>query len=319
MIRYAFRRFGTALIVVVAVSIITFLVTHVVLTDPVDAVLGGQASTATPQQIATLRHQLLLDQPVPVQYWDWIRQVLEGNLGRSFLRPQSVASMISSALPVTVELTLLSMVIAVVFGVALGVTAAVRQRTAVDAVSSGASVLLMSVPNFFLGIVLVYLLSITVPVFPVGGYVSLTSNPVQNLDYMVLPSLTLATGYIGIFARYTRSLMVRILSEEYITHATAGGLSRKRVVLGHALRTASAPLLTAVGLNVSGLVGGAVVVESIYSLPGMGTLLTNSILGSDLPVISALVLFITVGVTVITWAVDVLNGILDPRAREASA
>lgn len=318
MIRYGLRRLASTMVVVVAVSVITFLVTHVVLSDPVDAVLGGQASTATPAQIAALRHQLLLDRSLPAQYWEWIHQVVQGDLGRSFLRPKSVSAMITSALPVTAELTILALSIAVIVGVTLGVLGAARQHRTTDSVTSVSAVLLLSVPNFFLGLVLVYLFSVLVPIFPSGGYVALTQDPVQNLYHMVLPSMTLASAYIGVLARYTRSLMVRILSEEYIVRATAGGLGRGRVVFGHALRSAAGPIVTAIGLNVAGLVGGAVVTESIYSLPGVGTLLTNSILGSDLPVISALVLFVTIGVTLLTWLVDVVYGVVDPRVRVAA-
>jgi peptide/nickel transport system permease protein len=315
MLKYGLRRLGSSLIVVLLVSVITFVVTHIVLPDPVDAVLGGQASSATPSQIAEVRHQLLLDRSIPVQFWDWIRQMVDGDLGRSFLRPQSVSSMITSALPVTIELTVMSLLVAVILGVGLGVLGAARQHKKVDSVTSASAVLLMSVPNFFLGLVFVYIFAVELSIFPSGGYVRLSADPLQNLYHMVLPSLTLASAYIGIFARYTRSLLVRILSEEYITRATAGGFGRIRVVLGHGLRNAAGPIITAIGLNVAGLVGGAVVTESVYSLPGVGMLLTNSILGSDLPTISALVLLITVGVTIITWAVDIVNGMVDPRLR----
>ncbi|WP_026851539.1 ABC transporter permease [Glaciibacter superstes] len=319
MITFTLRRLLSTVVVVFLVSVITFYVTRVVLPDPVSTILGGQESGASAEQIAQIRQSLFLDRPFPVQYWLWITGVLTGNLGRSYLRPQDVSEMIGAALPVTFELTLLALLIAVFFGVALGMVGAARHNRPADTITSGASVLMLSVPNFFLGVLLVYLFAMIVPLFPSGGYVPFFQNPVQNLYYMVLPAVTLAMGYIGNLARFTRSILLRVYSEEYITRATASGLSRRTVLFGYGLHSAAGSILVAVGLNLASLVGGAVVTEAIFSVPGVGTLLANSILGSDLPVISALVLLVTVGVTLITWVVDVLGGIIDPRLRAVKA
>lgn len=317
MTRYLIRRLALALLVVVATSVLTFVLTRVVLGDPVQAILGGQGSTATPAQIEQLRHQLLLDQPIPAQYLAWMRGVVTGDLGRSFLRPEPVGAEIAASWPVTLELSVLAMALAVVLGIALGVVAGVRPGTWVDLLASTTSVLSLSLPNFFLGILLVFAFALWFHVLPTGGYVPITQDVGANLIHMVLPALTLSAAYVGSFARYTRSLMIRILGEEYIRRAVASGLPPLRVVGRHALRNAAIALVTVVGLNVAGLVGGAVVTETVFSLPGLGSLLTSAVLGKDLPTIQGVVLYITVGVVVLNLAVDLLYGVLDPRVRVA--
>lgn len=315
MAGYITRRVGATVLVVFIVSMITFILVRVVLGDPVQMILGGQASTATAAQMQALRHQLHLDQPLTSQFAGWITGIVTGHLGQSFLRPESVSRLILDAAPVTIELTVLALVLAVILGTVVGVLGALRPNSWVDGVTSGFSILGLSIPNFFLGVLFIYAFAFIIPILPAGGYVPITSGIGPNLRDMILPSLTLATAYVGIFARFTRSLMIRILGEDYILRAVASGVRPSAVVMRHGLRNAAIPLMTTVGLNAAGLVGGAVVTETVFSLPGVGTLLTTSILGRDLPVVQALVLFITAGVAVINLLVDLLYGLADPRAK----
>lgn len=315
MLSYTAKRLASTVLVVFVVSLITFSLTRVVLGDPVQAILGGQGSSATPEQIERLRSELRLDEPILVQYADWIGGVMTGDLGRSFLRPASVGHEIASRLPVTIELTVLALLLALVGGVVLGVLGALRPGRWLDLITSTTSVLSLSLPNFFLGVVFVYIFALVLNVLPSSGFIPLTENVWGNLRNMILPSLTLSAAYLGAFARYTRALMIRILGDDYVVRAVASGIPTRRVISRHALRNASIPLVTVVGLNVASLVGGAVVTETVFSLPGIGTLLTTSVLGKDLPMIEGLVLFITAGVVLLNLVIDLVYGLIDPRVR----
>jgi peptide/nickel transport system permease protein len=297
------------------VSLLTFVVTRVLFPDPVRSIFGGQASSATPEQLDRFREQLGLDKPLLVQYFDWIGHLFQGDLGRSFVTPISVVSAIGQRVPVTIELMVLALAIALVLGMGLGIVGALFRGRWLDAVSSTVSVLVLSLPNFFLGILLIYFFALKLGVLPSGGWVGLSQDPLENLRLMILPSLTLSMAYVGTFARFGRSLMISVMSEDYVLRAHASGLPPTRVILRHALKNTSIPMVTVVGLNAAGLVGGAVVTESIFSLPGIGTLLTNSILGKDFPTLQGLILVVTIGVVVINLAVDLLYGLLDPRIK----
>jgi peptide/nickel transport system permease protein len=315
MVHYTIRRLLSSLIVLFIVSLLTFIVTRVLFPNPAQVILGGQNSAATPEQIARLNHQLGLDQPVIVQYFKWLGAALTGNLGRSYLLPASVTSTIGARIPVTVELMVLAIALAVLGGLVLGAIGALRRGKWEDTATSTTSVLALSFPNFFLGILLIYVFSLTFRVLPSGGYVPFLGDPLANLRYIILPAVTLAAAYVGTFARYTRSLMSTVLGEDYILRAHASGIRPSVVVGRYAVRNTLVPLITVIGVNVAGLVGGAVVTETIFSLPGIGTLLTTSILGDDLPVLQGLVLVIAVGVVVINFIVDLVYGLIDPRIR----
>jgi peptide/nickel transport system permease protein len=312
---YLARRCGAAVIVMFVVSLLTFVVTRVLFPDPVRSIFGGQASSATPEQLDRFREQLGLDKPLFVQYFDWIGHLFQGDLGRSFVTPISVASAIGQRVPVTIELMVLALAIALVLGMGLGILGALFRGRWIDAVTSTVSVLALSLPNFFLGILLIYFFALKLGVLPSGGWVGFSQDPLENLRLMILPSLTLSMAYVGTFARFGRSLMISVMSEDYVLRAHASGLPPARVILRHALKNTSIPMVTVVGLNAAGLVGGAVVTESIFSLPGIGTLLTNSILGKDFPILQGLILLVSIGVVVINLAVDLLYGLLDPRIK----
>lgn len=315
MTGYVIRRLGAAVIVMFVVSLLVFVVTRVLFPDPVQAIMGGANSTATPEQLSRMRQELGLDQPLLVQYFDWIGSVLRGDFGRSFAQPVDVADAITSRIPATVELLVLGLGLGLVIGTTLGVVSAIFRGTWVDTLASVLSVSALSLPNFFLGILLVYFVSLKLGMLPTSGYVPFTEDPAENLRLMVLPALTLSMAYVGNFARYSRTLMISVLSEEYVLRAHASGLAPSRVVTRHALKNTLIPMVTVIGLNAAHLVGGAVVTESVFSVPGVGTLLTESILGKDFPVVQGLIFVVAAGVVVMNLVIDLAYGFLDPRIK----
>jgi len=313
VLAYLVRRVGHAIIVLFGVTLVTFLLTRVV-GNPVQ-LMFGQGTAVTPQQVARTRASLGLNKPLVLQYLTWAGHALTGNLGRSFTEPRTVASDIASAAPVTIELTILAIVLAVLIGVSVGTLAAVRKGSAVDTASAGASSLALAVPNFWLGLILIYVIGLKLGWLPVSGFTPITASLGDNLRDMVLPVLTLSAFYAGSYTRYVRSLVLAGLSQDYVRAAEAKGISRARVLRHHVLRNALIPLLTVIGLDVAGLMGGAVVTEVIFSLPGVGSLLENAILTGDVPTVEGTILVIAVGVVVLNMVLDLLYGYLHPQAR----
>jgi peptide/nickel transport system permease protein len=311
---YLTRRGAQLVALLVIVSLLTFVLMRGLLGDPVLLILGPDASVdeATVQR---LRHELLLDQPLPVQYLDWLRHAAVGDFGRSLRSPITVRDALVARLPVTLELALLSLGVALAIALPIGVQAARRPGSRLDLAIGGASVVGLSLPNFLLGILLIFVFAVRLRWLPTSGYVPAAADPLQHLRYMLLPVATLAAAYAGIFARFTRSLMLDVLGEDYVRTAHAKGLPARQVLQRHAVRTALIPLITVVGVELAGLFGGAVVTETVFSLPGLGLLLTDSILGRDLPTVQAIVLFLTVAVVGISFVVDVAYGVADPRVR----
>jgi peptide/nickel transport system permease protein len=316
MATYGIRRAIQLLALLVIVSLLTFVLMRGLLGDPVLLILGPDASVdqATVQR---LRHDLLLDEPLPVQYLDWLRHASVGDFGRSLRSPITVHDALLSRLPVTLELSVEALALALLLAVPMGTQAALRPGSRLDVALSGLSVTTLSLPNFLLGILLIFVFAIRLHWLPSAGYVPLTQDPVAHLRFMVLPVITLAAAYTGNFARFARSLMLDVLAEDYVRTARAKGLPNWLVLRRHAARNALIPLVTVVGVELAGLFGGAVITETVFSLPGVGQLLTDSVLGKDLPTVQAIVLFLTVAVVVTSFVVDLVYGVLDPRARVA--
>jgi len=316
MATYAIRRAIQLLALLVIVSLLTFVLMRGLLGDPVLLILGPDASVdqATVQR---LRHDLLLDEPLPVQYLDWLRHASVGDFGRSLRSPITVHDALLGRLPVTLELSVEALALALLLAVPMGIQAALRPGSRLDVALAGLTVTTLSLPNFLLGILLIFVFAIRLHWLPSAGYVPLTQDPVAHLRFMVLPVMTLAAAYTGNFARFARSLMLDVLSEDYVRTARAKGLPNWIVLRRHAARNALIPLVTVVGVELAGLFGGAVITETVFSLPGVGQLLTDSVLGKDLPTVQAIVLFLTVAVVVTSFVVDLVYGVLDPRARIA--
>jgi peptide/nickel transport system permease protein len=267
--------------------------------------------------VQRLRHDLLLDQPLPIQYADWLRHAAVGDFGRSLRSPVNVKDALFSRLPVTLELSIEALAVALLFAVPIGIQAALRPGSRLDVGLSALSVTTLSLPNFLLGILLIFIFAIRFRWLPSAGYVPFAEDPQQHMRSMILPVLTLAAAYTGNFARLSRSLMMEVLAQDYVRTARAKGLPGLLVMRRHAVRNALIPLVTLVGVELAGLFGGAVVTETVFSLPGVGLLLTDSILGKDLPTVQAIVLFLTVAVVLTSFVVDLVYGFLDPRVRVA--
>jgi peptide/nickel transport system permease protein len=314
MLRYIARRLLLMVPILFIITVATFTLMSLVIGDPVLLILGPD-SNADQATIDRLRQQLGTNRSLPVQYADWLRHVATGNFGRSYRSPISVREAVLARLPVTLELTILALIVAIAIAVPLGIAAALRSGSRLDLGLSGIASICLSLPNFWLGILLIYVFALKLRVLPSAGYISFTTSPLENIKFMILPTVTLALALIGSLTRYTRAVMVDVLEQDYIRTARAKGLRATTVLRRHALANGLIPVITIVGLELAGLFGGAVVTETIFSLPGVGTLLTDSVLGRDLPMVQGIVLFITVTVVLTSLVVDLLYALLDPRIR----
>ena len=314
MLIYVLRRLVGALPVLLVISIGTFALMSVILGDPVLLIVGQDASIDE-ATLERMRAELGLNRPLPIQYLDWLRHVVVGDFGRSLRSPLPVSESVLARLPVTVELTVLALSLAMLTGLPLGIAAALRPGSRFDLTISGLAVVGLSIPNFWLGIILIFVFALKLRWFPSAGYVPFTEDPAQNLKLMVLPSLTLAAAYVGTIIRYTRSVMIDVMSQDYVQTARAKGLARVAVVGRHAFRNGLIPIVTVISLELAGLFGGAVVTETIFSLPGVGMLLIRSILGRDLPMVQGVVMFVAVAVVITNLFADIAYAYLDPRVR----
>jgi peptide/nickel transport system permease protein len=306
------RRLVYLVLVLFIMSGILFFLMNIVTGDPVVIMLGHSANKET---IEKLREQLGLNRPVYIQYLDWLSHVARGDLGNSYTIPMPVSDVILQRLPVTIELTFFSMFLSVVLAIPLGILAALKFNSRMDMTLMGLSAASISMPNFWIGILLILLFSLKLNLLPASGYVPFLSSPLRNLKLMLLPVMTLSFWYIAVYFRFTRSTFVETLKSEYILVARAKGLLEKRVLWVHAFKNTLIPLVTVIGVNISGLFGGAVVTETVFGLPGIGRLLVDAILGRDLPLIEGIVLFITTAVILCNLAVDILYLFIDPKIR----
>jgi peptide/nickel transport system permease protein len=298
--------------VVLAVTASTFFIASLLPGDLAVAMLGDQAS---PENVAVLHKKLGLDLPLWQQYLRWLSHAMVGDLGSSHRTGEAVMHAIAQRLPVSLELLMLAQVGAFLIGVPLAVACAARTNSLVDRAGLSGAFAMLSMPPYMLAILLIFAFSIRLGMLPATGYVALSNGVAANLRSLALPAATLALVEWPVLMRVLRSDMVATLQEEYITAARAKGLSRWRVLLVHALKPSSLTLVTVAGLNLGRLLGGAVVVETIFALPGLGRLLVNSIYSRDFIVMQGVVVFIAVGFVLVNFAVDLLYILLDPRIR----
>jgi peptide/nickel transport system permease protein len=280
--------------------------------DPVVIMLGRDAD---PDTVARLRRDLGLDRPVHVQYADWLARIAHGDWGRSFRTGQPVLGAIAARLPVSLELAFLSLFVAVVLALALGILAAVRPRSAVDAGISVLTAFGTAMPNFWIAILLILLFALHLRVLPSSGSVPLLDDPWGHLRAMVLPTVTLSIAYLCNLARLVRAKMLEALATDYVRTARAKGLRESRVLWVHALRNSVLPVLSILAVSMSRLFGGAVVTETIFALPGVGILLVDSILGRDFPVVQGIIIVVTVGVFATNFLIEIAYAVVDPRVR----
>lgn len=310
MARYIVQRLLAIIPMAVLLTAAVFALVHVFLGDPVVLMLGREADPETAQR---LRHDLGLDRPLYLQYGDWLSHAARGDLGRSLRDRVPVANAIAQRLQVTGELTVLAMVVALAAALVLGTAAAVRAGRALDFAVSGFCIAGVTLPNFLVGIILIFVFALTFRWLPSGGYVPPFAQPLENLRLMILPTATLSLAYIGFLSLVLKSSLKVTLGAPYVQTGRAKGITERRVIVRHVLRNSLIPVLSVLGVEVGRLFGGAVITETIFALPGVGRLLVDSILGRDFPVIQAVVALLTFGVLVVNLCVDLAYGWLDPR------
>jgi peptide/nickel transport system permease protein len=306
------RRLASAIPILAIVSIITFAMIHLIPGDPAAAIAG---MSATPDQIATIRRDLGLDQPLIGQLVHWYAAMFRGDLGRSLLLGQPVVQATMQRLPVTLALSAYALVITLAIGLGTGIIAALRQNTWIDQAAMVVAMVGISLPNFYLGLLMIIVFAVDLGWLPSGGYVAFTDDPMRWLATSTMPAISLALLLAGLLARITRSTMLEVLRQDYIRTARAKGLPGRQVVVKHALANAMIPITTVIGIIVSLLISGSVVTETLFSIPGIGQLLTQAVLNRDYPMVQGGLLITTALLVLVNIAVDVTYALLDPRVR----
>ncbi len=312
MTRFILSKAAGMLAVLAIVAVLVFVLTRAASGDPVAVLLGDQATAA---DIARVQKQYGLDQPLPTQFVIWLREVLHGNLGDSIFLQRPVTQALAERAEPTTLLTLLAVALATLIGVPCGIVSAVYRGRAADQGVSGLAMLGASVPSFWLGIVLIQIFSVKMGWFPVSGYGEPGAPLAERLHALMLPAITLGLLNSALITRFTRASMLDVLGEDYVRTARAKGLGEAVVVLKHALRNALVPIVTVVGLTTALMIGGAVVTETVFSLPGVGNLIVNAVLRRDYPVIQGALLVIAAIYVVINFAIDLLYAVVDPRIK----
>jgi peptide/nickel transport system permease protein len=312
MYQFIARRLLSTIPVLVIVAVLVFLLLRLTPGDPAAILAGDAAST---EQIEGIRETLGLDRPLPVQFGIWVGQLLRGDLGESYYYKVRVTELIAQRLEPTMSLAVLTIFIAILVAVPLGVVAAWRFGGWFDRALMGFSVFGFSVPVFVLGYMLVWLVSLKLGWFPVQGYKPIADGFGPFLYHLVLPAITLSVIYIALLARVTRASVLEALGEDYIRTARAKGLAESRVLISHALANAAVPIVTIIGIGIALLIGGVVVTESVYAIPGLGRLTVDAVLSRDFPTIQGVILFFSFVYVVVNLLVDLSYVILDPRIR----
>ncbi|MBA4541478.1 MULTISPECIES: ABC transporter permease [Thermoactinomyces] len=306
------RRLLLAIPVVFLVTLMVFSLMHMLPGDPATVILGQEA---TPEAVAALRAELGLNKPLPVQYFDWLSGVLHGNLGNSLVDHTPVAQLIMERLPATIELTLGTFIVATLIAVPAGILSAVRPRSLTDYSGTLFALCGMSVPHFWLGMMLIILFAVKLGWVPASGYVPFFDDPLGNLSAMILPIIATGLRESAVLMRMMRSSLLEALQADYIRTAYAKGLKERLVILRHALKNALVPVVTTSGLVVAGLLGGLVITESIFSIPGFGKLIVDSIFNRDFVTVQGAVLVSALLIVLINLLVDILHFIIDPRIK----
>jgi peptide/nickel transport system permease protein len=314
-VRLILRRLVQLVLVLLLVTFGSFLLIKARGSDPTDSIIPF----GTPEQKAALREDLGLEKPLYEQYWDWLTGFVTGDLGRSYDTQRPVSELVGDALPVSLQLMVYAQLLALIVAIPLGVLSAYRSGTVTDRGINAGAFAFLAIPNFVLGLVLTYYIGAKYKLLPAGGYVKFGDDPVEHIRSMILPTIALAAGQIAIYMRLLRSDMIATLQENFITMARAKGITSRRILWRHALRPSSLTLLTVAGLNVGTLIGGAVVIEVIFSLPGIGLLLYQAITQSQFVMLQSLVALIAIFYVVLNFLVDFLYAVLDPRIRNERA
>ncbi len=310
---YILQRLALVVPTLLVVSFLVFAITAVLPGDTAAYIAGPEATKA---DLVRIRKEYRLDDPLVVQYGVWLGKVVRGNLGRSTARAQQpVVTLLRQRIPVTLELTALALLLAIVISIPLGTVSAFRRGSLVDIGISAAVLAGLSFPAFVLGYILIYLFGVRWQILPVSGFVPLTQNVVQNLKDMVLPAITVASTVVAAQTRMMRTSVLEVLRADYVRTARAKGLTERTVAMRHVLSNAMVPFITILGVQVAFLLGGAIIVESVFALPGLGTLAIDAILGRDIPTEQGFVLLTVVVYIAMSFVIDFLYGVFDPRVR----
>jgi peptide/nickel transport system permease protein len=312
MLAFVARRLLATIPVLAMVAVFVFLMLRLTPGDPAAIIAGDNATSA---QIAEIRERLGLSRPILEQFVIWIGNLLQGDLGESFFFKAKVTELIGQRVGPTLALATVAMIITVLVALPLGVIAAYKQGSWLDRLVMGFSVIGFSVPVFVLGYLLIYLFAIEIKLFPVQGYRSIADGFWPFLHRLILPGVTLAVIYIALIARITRASVLEVLGEDYIRTAYAKGLTNRAVLMRHALRNAAVPIVTVIGIGVALLIGGVVVTESVYNIPGLGRLTVDAVLGRDYPTIQAVILLFSFAYVLVNLVIDLCYTLLDPRIR----
>jgi len=312
MFRFLFQRLLATIPVLLVVAVSVFLLLRLTPGDPAAVIAGDSATT---EQIEQIRASLGLDKPIPVQFGIWFSHVLRGDLGESFFFKKTVTELIAQRLEPTLALATCTIILAVVIAVPLGVLAAWRHGGWLDRALMGFSTLGFSIPVFVLGYLLIYLVSLKLGWLPVQGYRRISEGFVPFIRHLILPSITLSVVYIAIIARVTRAAVSEALTEDFVRTARAKGLPESRVLIHHALANSAVPIVTIIGIGLALLIGGVVVTESVYSIPGLGRLTVDAVLARDFPTIQGVILLFSVAYVLINLLIDLSYVFFDPRIR----
>ena len=314
MLRYLVQRILASIPTLVGVTLLVFVAIRLVPGDAITATLGTESGLLTETQRASLEAYFGLDKPAPVQYFTWLGNVVQGDFGYSVRLGKPALTLILERFPVTLELTLLSVLIAVTVGVSIGVLSAVYRNSAVDMVGRLVALIGLAAPNFLVGTLIIYVLSVYFGILPnAGDYVEVTEDPLENLGQLIFPALTLGLSFSASVMRMTRSAVLEVLGEDYIRTARSKGLREQTVMIRHALRNALIPVVTLIGIEMGYLLGGTVIIEQIFALPGLGRLALNAISQRDYALIQGVTLFIAINFVIINIIVDFIYAALDPR------
>jgi len=314
MTTYIIRRLLHAVLVVLIVSLMVFLLMRLLPGDPILMyVTSGDLQSISKEQIAQLKHELGMDRPLPVQYFDWLKNAVHGDLGKSILYRYDVLQEIAKRLPITLYLGLWSFAIGCLIGPLLGVVSAVRRGKWLDSLVTVLANLGITAPPFWIGAIMIYVFSLHLGLLPVYGYTSPLKNLAENLKQSIMPILVLATFPVASAARQTRSSVIEVMRQDYIRTAWAKGLTERVIILRHVLKNALMPVVTLQGMLLRNIIGGSVVVETVFAIPGMGKLVVDGMISQDYPVVQGVILVVAVTVVISNLVIDILYGWLDPR------
>ncbi|EGH70237.1 MULTISPECIES: ABC transporter permease [Pseudomonas] len=314
MLMFILRRLLSSIPTLILVSLFVFTLQKLLPGDPVLAMAGEERDPAVMEY---LRDKYRLDDPIPLQYLNWVGNVLTGDLGTSLRTEQAVTTLLASKLPVTIELAVLALLIALLIGIPTGIISAVRKGTAVDYGANVVALSGISIPHFWLGILLIMVFAVKLQWLPASGFVPMGEDFWQNLKTLILPAFVLGAGLSGILMRHTRSAMLEVLRTDYVRTARAKGLFPRTVILKHALRNALMPIVTLTTLLFGELLGGAVLTEQVFSIPGFGKMIVDAVFNRDYAVVQGVVLCVAIGFLMLNLLADVLYRLINPRLRTA--